>query len=170
MESPGAHPRTRAGHNPRQEGSPAITGLGVINLQYKPRGDSQGNLRESPIKGNAERHKAPDNKHNVVRGCGPSCNTAGLTPEVRQQILDFHSEKGKSLSWDCDLEQKAYDSIKTNEVDTRSIGHPANEYAEMPGPDGTMEKNVKDALNYWWDQNRNHERDNVCPFLKKKML
>ncbi|EYC39933.1 hypothetical protein Y032_0636g940 [Ancylostoma ceylanicum] len=132
-----------------------------INLQYKPRGDSQGNLRESPIKGNAERHKAPDNKHNVVRGCGPSCNTAGLTPEVRQQILDFHSEKGKSLSWDCDLEQKAYDSIKTNEVDTRSIGHPANEYAEMPGPDGTMEKNVKDALNYWWDQNRNHERDNM---------
>ncbi|EPB76640.1 hypothetical protein ANCCEY_04270 [Ancylostoma ceylanicum] len=64
-------------------------------------------------------------------------------------------------SWDCDLEQKAYDSIKTNEVDTRSIGHPANEYAEMPGPDGTMEKNVKDALNYWWDQNRNHERDNM---------
>ncbi|EYB93546.1 hypothetical protein Y032_0181g867 [Ancylostoma ceylanicum] len=92
---------------------------------------------------------------------GPSCSTAGLTPEVRQQILDFHSGKGKTLSWDCDLEQKSYDSIKTNEVDTSSIGHPANEYAEMPGPDHTMEKNVNEALNYWWDNNKYNARDKM---------
>ncbi|RCN41766.1 hypothetical protein ANCCAN_12252 [Ancylostoma caninum] len=101
----------------------------------------------------------PYNYEFIPTYADPSCDTPGLNPELRQKILEFHKEKAKSLDWDCELEKKAHESIKYNEVDTSGIGGRVNEYAEMSI--GTMEVNVKEALRYWFEKNPYYARENV---------
>ncbi|KAL6732541.1 hypothetical protein Aduo_003292 [Ancylostoma duodenale] len=88
----------------------------------------------------------------------PSCNISGLTPELRQKILDFHSGKGKSLQWDCGMEQKAHDAISGDGVDVSSIGDFINEYAQRPTE---MTTDVEEALDFWWNKDPRNGHANM---------
>ncbi|RCN41767.1 hypothetical protein ANCCAN_12253 [Ancylostoma caninum] len=90
-------------------------------------------------------------------GVDPKCGTPGLTPGLRQKILEFHKE-AKSLQWDCGLEQKAHDAITEDGVDYNKIGGRVNEYTEMPKG---METDVEEALDYWWNKDPRDGHANV---------
>ncbi|RCN41776.1 SCP-like protein, partial [Ancylostoma caninum] len=95
---------------------------------------------------------------------GENCVGGTLTPEVREQIVNFHKEKKRSLEWDCDLEREAdsaFEKLVDGEVDTsklKVLGR-VSDYAHLSS--GNITTDVDKALYYWSSRNDLESYSNI---------
>ncbi|EYC26280.1 hypothetical protein Y032_0010g1063 [Ancylostoma ceylanicum] len=104
---------------------------------------------------------------------GPECKDKKVSPEIRQQILDFHKQRreGKAVEWDCGLEDKARGILKTGKsgkIDTSKVsknrGVNVREFRKEFEDAKTF---VDRALRHWWSSDLNSKKNMANPQNKK---
>ncbi|RCN47283.1 SCP-like protein [Ancylostoma caninum] len=94
----------------------------------------------------------------AVLAAGPECKDKKVSPEIRQQILNYHFERreGDAVEWDCGLEDKARGLVKKGgKIDTSKVpkGRGVNVY-EIKKENETTKDLVDRALRRWWSSSR----------------
>ncbi|RCN47280.1 SCP-like protein [Ancylostoma caninum] len=94
----------------------------------------------------------------AVLAAGPICKDKKVSPEIRQQILDYHlaRREGDAVEWDCGLESKARGLLKKGgKIDTSKVSKKrgVNVY-EIRKEFETTKDLVDKALRRWWSSSK----------------